>query len=980
MDKRDSWGTWRDRLSAWQRRLRWLLLLVLLFPGGCTRKFYRNRADGEVAHLLAEKDRYPFWKIENFQVYPDPRARFADPTKPDRPPMPPDDPAAWASAPKPQRPGKAGVARVEGDGYLALLDQWDRANRAQEQGSGARGEGRGARGERRGARGEGREARGEGSGVVQAALISQKGEEGPTLPAPLTSQKTEGEEGPTLPAPRILPAEVPSSSAENGAFRTFLLNMEQAVLLAVLNSREFQSRREDLYLSALPVTAERFSFTAQFFAWETAIREVTGADTAAGPGNRWRFDSTQGFTKLFSTGAMLLAAFANQTVVELTGVAPHTTSQSTINLDVIQPLLRGGGRAVTLEPLTQAERNLLYEIRGYARFRKEFYQAIVAGGDMVPFRYAAIGGGRGVAIGSLSLGTGNPARVGLTPGAAGSISLDGGPAAPTEGYLATLIRRAHLNNEQKNVRSLESFLKLYEALEESGEYSQLQVSDVRLKLLQARSKVLEEQRSLRDKLDNFKLQLGIPVPLHLDLDDGPIRPVTRQMEKFDAIMQQYKKVVTELDQSEAFVEVSLLRGRIRRLLLQSELVKGTVVFRKKMPGQLAGWERLPAKDLENRLGKKRAQVRELLDAKAVAETKGKTWPASEKQRLAELEADLQVGELEKTLRGYEAQPWKKSPGEKERKIMQAARFRDLRNIFSLVLGDASNERLALLRPEWPTLPPMTVAGADLLQLELEEAYDIAIRTALANRLDLMNVRAHVQDSWRQIAIFANSLLGTFLVGYHMDSTTPPGEARPFTFAGSRTRHQLIFNLDLPLVRLPERNSYRASLIAYQRARRALMAAEDFVTHQVRADLRLLRNLAEVFQIQLEAVALAYSQVENSLETLQAPPQPGAGTGGAAAAASLTQQLLGNQSGLLQSQNQLLDTWINYLVMRRQLYLNLELLTLDPRGVWIDDLANQDTIWPACPDDRAPTNPAPAAESGDERPSLGPIRFLPDPPS
>ena len=36
--------------------------------------------------------------------------------------------------------------------------------------------------------------------------------------------------------------------------------------------------------------------------------------------------------------------------------AGYTTSVSTINLDAIQPLLRGGGKAVTLEPLTQVER------------------------------------------------------------------------------------------------------------------------------------------------------------------------------------------------------------------------------------------------------------------------------------------------------------------------------------------------------------------------------------------------------------------------------------------------------------------------------------------------------------------------------------------------------------------------------------------------------------------------------------------------
>src|SRR5262245_10993891 len=96
-----------------------LTLAVLLAAlGGCTRRFFRLRADQEVAAILHEKDQYPQWKLENYHAYPHPRARFADTTDPDRPPMPPDDPAAADLAPRPQKPGHAGVGWVEGTGYL----------------------------------------------------------------------------------------------------------------------------------------------------------------------------------------------------------------------------------------------------------------------------------------------------------------------------------------------------------------------------------------------------------------------------------------------------------------------------------------------------------------------------------------------------------------------------------------------------------------------------------------------------------------------------------------------------------------------------------------------------------------------------------------------------------------------------------------------------------------------------------------------
>src|SRR5688572_12579713 len=121
------------KLQAFCRWAGWVgaVSCVLVSLAGCTRQFYRNRADREVAETLHERDVFPAWKIQNMHVYPHPDARFADHTKPDRPPMPPDDPAAHLLAPGPQRPPrKAGIARIEGKGYLDLLAGYDAENRA----------------------------------------------------------------------------------------------------------------------------------------------------------------------------------------------------------------------------------------------------------------------------------------------------------------------------------------------------------------------------------------------------------------------------------------------------------------------------------------------------------------------------------------------------------------------------------------------------------------------------------------------------------------------------------------------------------------------------------------------------------------------------------------------------------------------------------------------------------------------------------
>src|SRR5688500_15689738 len=80
------------------RRFAWLKLVpiaavALVAASGCTRRFFREMTDKDVVGTLTQKNQYPDWGIEQFHVYPDPRARFADPSNPDRPPKPPDDPA-----------------------------------------------------------------------------------------------------------------------------------------------------------------------------------------------------------------------------------------------------------------------------------------------------------------------------------------------------------------------------------------------------------------------------------------------------------------------------------------------------------------------------------------------------------------------------------------------------------------------------------------------------------------------------------------------------------------------------------------------------------------------------------------------------------------------------------------------------------------------------------------------------------------------
>ncbi len=265
-------------------------------------------------------------------------------------------------------------------------------------------------------------------------------------------------------------------------------------------------------------------------------------------------------------------------------------------------------------------------------------------------------------------------------------------------------------------------------------------------------------------------------------------------------------------------------------------------------------------------------------------------------------------------------------------------FRDLSSSFEFVLVGARNERLQMVRESWPTLPPVIVDGVDLLAAPIEEAYAKSAQTALTNRLDLMNGRAQLVDSWRQIAVRANSLLGVLNVGYHISTSTPAGQAKPVSFSTDQTTQQVTLNAELPLVRRAERNSYRVGLINFQRRRRSLQSQEDVILNSVRGEIRRLRVVAQQYKIQQQQVDLAYLVVENALENFDQPQATG---GGAAAAASLTQQLITAQQGLVRAQQQLYTLWTNYHTVRMTLYLDLELMPLDARGVWIDEYSTRE---------------------------------------
>ena len=160
------------------------------------------------------------------------------------------------------------------------------------------------------------------------------------------------------------------------------------------------------------------------------------------------------------------------------------------------------------------------------------------------------------------------------------------------------------------------------------------------------------------------------------------------------------------------------------------------------------------------------ETKKLLDRQA--DLQKKTRPESGRQGPVERSCSSQrdLGNLERALRLYEAayvemgKPKKPAAAGERQRIRQ---FQSVVSTWQKVLVEARDERWDKVRATWPDLPPCCIEGVDLVNDDLTKAQAAAAQYALEHRLDLMNVRGQVVDAWRQLAVYANALLGTFNV-------------------------------------------------------------------------------------------------------------------------------------------------------------------------------------------------------------------------
>ncbi len=235
------------------------------------------------------------------------------------------------------------------------------------------------------------------------------------------------------------------------------LDLKKTLEAASFLSREFQDLKEILFLAALDLSTKRWEFK-----WHPSVSGDIGVS-----GNRRRA-TTSGrvsatLQKTLGIGASILAGLLNSFSRTITSGGPWNTS-SLFSLSITQPLLRGFGRRIVLEPLTQAERNVVYAIRNFERSRRNLVVRI------------------------------------------------------TTQYFRLLQQMAQIEVEKENLKTLEKNLERNQALEKAGKLAKLQVDQNRQSVLVSRARLLDARESFRTALDNFKIMLGIPVDVDIELE------------------------------------------------------------------------------------------------------------------------------------------------------------------------------------------------------------------------------------------------------------------------------------------------------------------------------------------------------------------------------------------------------------------------------------------------------------------------------
>lgn len=682
------------------------------------------------------------------------------------------------------------------------------------------------------------------------------------------------------------------------------LALEDIIDQAMLNSRDLQTAKEALYQTALALSLDRFAYELNF-SKNTGTDIFYNHSRFGSTTNSLRFDSNVEVGRLLYTGAEFVARFANSVVLTFNGPTGFSTNVgSEIFVELSQSLLQ---RDIRFESLTQAERNVVYAARDYARFRKQLFV------ELANQYYSRILDFRSVEIES-------------------------------QNYF-TLVRQ--FNQGEAEFRA--------------GLSSRIQLDQIEQQVIGGRRDLLSLCTQLENAIDGLKIDIGLPTeePMNLDLTELQLitlrdelavngeliervrnRLRTERRKEFPAratllsagavLVERMRdsndlrnRLGEKTPQSDKLVDIGLkLQTNAARLDVEDAVVEIESELRSETPSQPIVFQRrmdIVTEQLE--------VIQLQLDSAARDESVEEILPEFQQQadefelralrlgeRFVQLIADERIDEFPVLL--ADSEDIEEDTAELVEELDKA-----LGNESTAQTPDeklqSTIEQVDSLFTESESFRLASQGGLTPIEMDMDDA----MMTALVSRFELMTQRGQLADDWRLIKLAADELKAVLNVrGTHSIGTQ---NNRPFDFTFENSNTSLGITFDAPLNRRSERNNFRRSLINYQASLRDLALVEDAIKRQVR---RIIRGLAldrEQYTNNVASAALAFERVVSTELELRL------GVGSVVA-----RDFLEAQTAYTSSLQRVAGSHIGYLVDRLSLFFELESLEVGDDGFWL----------------------------------------------
>lgn len=239
--------------------------------------------------------------------------------------------------------------------------------------------------------------------------------------------------------------------------RSEVLTLEDAVYIATQNNRRYQSEKEELYVKALDLTLAAHQFAPSYFSKSDVGYSVDSQDELIAAAGNF------GFQRLYASGTQLSTDIAFAWVDILSGDL-RSGLGAVFQATITKPLLRDSQTKVLIENLTQAQRDSLYQIRLFSRFRKEFTVSVITS------------------------------------------------------YYDTLLCYEKLENACQNHAQLTEIYELMEKMVKVGRLEKFELQQVQQDILESRDIRIRQQNKCKQALDELKIIMSIPPTTEIAID------------------------------------------------------------------------------------------------------------------------------------------------------------------------------------------------------------------------------------------------------------------------------------------------------------------------------------------------------------------------------------------------------------------------------------------------------------------------------